>query len=273
MSDKVTALDVKKALAGYHCKDFYITECKNGSTYFAPPQGLLKFDALAISKSWTSPRIRIYEIKVSRNDFKQDGKWHLYKQYCHEFCFACPKGLIRKEELPDDVGLVYFNPENGAVRQVKKPLYRSVEYDANMLMYIIMNRLDDDRIPFYGDDRTAYARDYLANKADKRSIGHRLGSQMARDLTDLQDKLKRNERAQEAIDTLREIERMLQDAGHYVWRWNQVPKEIEKLLTSGDLPEMENIKIHIQGLQHELEKIEARSDANGKKNGADNTDV
>lgn len=273
MADKVTALDVKKALAKYHYKDFYITECKNGSTYFAPPQGLLKFDALAISKSWTSPRIRIYEIKVSRNDFKQDGKWHLYKQYCHEFCFACPKGLIRKEELPDDVGLVYFNPENGAVRQVKKPLYRNVEYDANMLMYIIMNRLDDDRIPFYGDDRTAYARDYLANKADKRSIGHRLGSQMAKDLTDLQDKLKRNERAQEAIDTLREIEKMLQDAGHYVWRWNQVPKEIKKLLTSGDLPEMENIKIHIQGLQRELEKIEARSDANGKKNGADNTNV
>lgn len=76
------------------------------STYFPDPQGLLKFDGLAITKSYTKPNIIGYEIKVSRNDFLQDNKWHLYLQYCNEFYFVVPKGLVKKEELPDHVGLI-----------------------------------------------------------------------------------------------------------------------------------------------------------------------
>ena len=75
---KVTSTDIKKALAGFHEKDFFITECKTCSTYFPDPQGLLKFDGLAIRKSYTKPCITGYEVKVSRGDFLQDNKWHLY---------------------------------------------------------------------------------------------------------------------------------------------------------------------------------------------------
>ena len=74
--------------------------------YFPDPRGLLKFDGLAITKSYTKPNIIGYEIKVSRNDFLQDNKWHLYLQYCNEFYFVVPKGLVKKEELPDHVGLM-----------------------------------------------------------------------------------------------------------------------------------------------------------------------
>lgn len=54
-NDKVTSTDIKKALAEYHSKDYFITECKTCSTYFPDPQGLLKFDGLAIRKSYTGP--------------------------------------------------------------------------------------------------------------------------------------------------------------------------------------------------------------------------
>jgi len=69
--EKVTSTDIKLALANMHSgfKEYFITECKNGSTYFPPAQGLLKFDGLAISKSYTQPCITVYEVKVSRNDF------------------------------------------------------------------------------------------------------------------------------------------------------------------------------------------------------------
>ncbi len=49
-NDKVTSTDIKKALAEYYSKDYFITECKTCSTYFPDPQGLLKFDGLAIRK-------------------------------------------------------------------------------------------------------------------------------------------------------------------------------------------------------------------------------
>lgn len=105
MAQKVTSTDIKLALKEFHNgkPSYFITECKTCSTYFPDPQGLLKFDGLAITKSYTKPNIIGYEIKVSRNDFLQDNKWHLYLQYCNEFYFVVPKGLVKKEELPDHV--------------------------------------------------------------------------------------------------------------------------------------------------------------------------
>jgi len=91
--NKVTATQIKLALAEYHPKDFFIPECKTDSTYFAGPQGLLIFDGLAITRSYAHPCITGYEIKVSRSDFQRDNKYHLYLQYCNKFYFVCRLGF------------------------------------------------------------------------------------------------------------------------------------------------------------------------------------
>lgn len=135
---KVTSTDIKKALAGFHEKDFFITECKTCSTYFPDPQGLLKFDGLAIRKSYTKPCITGYEIKVSRGDFLQDNKWHLYLQYCNEFYFVVPAGLITKEEIPENVGLIYYYPDTTVLRIKRKALYREIEEPIGVYKYIIL---------------------------------------------------------------------------------------------------------------------------------------
>lgn len=175
MAQKVTSTDIKLALKEFHSgkPSYFITECKTCSTYFPDPQGLLKFDGLAITKSYTKPNIIGYEIKVSRNDFLQDNKWHLYLQYCNEFYFVVPKGLVKKEELPDHVGLIYFNPDTKGLRTVKKALYRQIEEPVGVYKYIIFSRLEEDRIPFY-NDRAEYCKDYLEDKVVKSAIGQRL---------------------------------------------------------------------------------------------------
>lgn len=172
MAQKVTSTDIKLALKEFHNgkPSYFITECKTCSTYFPDPQGLLKFDGLAITKSYTKPNIIGYEIKVSRNDFLQDNKWHLYLQYCNEFYFVVPKGLVKKEELPDHVGLIYFNPDTKGLRTVKKALYRQIEEPVGVYKYIIFSRLEEDRIPFY-NDRAEYCKDYLEDKVVKSAIG------------------------------------------------------------------------------------------------------
>lgn len=177
MAQKVTSTDIKLALKEFHNgkPSYFITECKTCSTYFPDPQGLLKFDGLAITKSYTKPNIIGYEIKVSRNDFLQDNKWHLYLQYCNEFYFVVPKGLVKKEELPDHVGLIYFNPDTKGLRTVKKALYRQIEEPVGVYKYIIFSRLEEDRIPFYrrvetglgqpvAEDKKAIARDNLVEE-------------------------------------------------------------------------------------------------------------
>ena len=66
MSDKVTSTEIKIALSYKHIKDFFLTECKSGSTWFTVPGDMKILDALAIRKSWANPCFTGYEIKVSR---------------------------------------------------------------------------------------------------------------------------------------------------------------------------------------------------------------
>ncbi len=49
---------------------------------------------------------RGYEIKISRADFLSDKKWESYLKYCTWFYFVAPEGIIKKEELPEKVGLM-----------------------------------------------------------------------------------------------------------------------------------------------------------------------
>jgi len=49
-----------------------------------------------------------YEIKMSRQDFLQDKKWKKYLQFCTRFYFVAPKGIIKPEELPENIGLLEF---------------------------------------------------------------------------------------------------------------------------------------------------------------------
>lgn len=50
---KITSTDIKIALKELYSgrSTYFLTECKTGSTYFTPAQGLLKFDGPAITKS------------------------------------------------------------------------------------------------------------------------------------------------------------------------------------------------------------------------------
>lgn len=57
-------------------------------------------------------KVTILEMKSCREDFEADKKWKKYMDYCDNFFFICPTGVIREEELPDWVGLIYVNLNN-----------------------------------------------------------------------------------------------------------------------------------------------------------------
>lgn len=260
---KVTSTDIKKALANLHCKEFFITECKNGSTYFPPAQGLLKFDGLAIYKSWTNPKVIIYEIKVSRGDFLQDNKWHLYLQYCHEFYFIVPSGMVKKTELPDNVGLKYYDPDTGAIRTVKKALYRGdITISCDMLMYIFMNKLDSDRIPFYGNNRLQYAKDYLEDKAYKQRIGSELGSKMAKDLSETYKRLEALDHSENDLENWNKVEKLLRKYNVFGWGWykkeDQWLNDLEEALKSSYPKDLDSIKDDLQRIINRMDKLKEK---------------
>lgn len=186
---EVTASDIKIALAKKHRAEFFITEVKNGPT----GTGMLIFDAVAIYKSWANPKIVGYEVKTSRSDFLKDNKYSLYLPYFHEFYFVVPTGLVQRQELEENIGLIWYNPKSGSLTTKKKAVYRDIEIDAAMLLYIIMNRLENDRIPFYSK-KAEYFKDWLANKINNRELAWHVKSKLLEEIQKL--KFEDNDRAE-----------------------------------------------------------------------------
>lgn len=103
----VTSYEIKEALSRKHRYEFFMTEVKNGPTGVMAGE-LLQFDAVAIYKSFAHPQIRGYEIKISRSDFLRDAKYPRYRPYFHEFYFVVPQGMVKREELDEGIGLMYY---------------------------------------------------------------------------------------------------------------------------------------------------------------------
>lgn len=73
------------------------------TTEFAPYHTDIRFDVIGIQRARHISRI--VEVKSCRADFLSDHKWEKYLPYATHFYFAAPKGAIRLDELPPEVGL------------------------------------------------------------------------------------------------------------------------------------------------------------------------
>lgn len=251
---KVKAYEVKEALSKIHTNDFFITECKNGGTFTPNKEGLYIFDSVAIKKSWTKPKITIYEVKVDRGDFLRDIKYHCYLPYCHELYLVAPKDLIKKEEIPIEIGLKYYYPESGAIKTVKNAIYRNIEVNANMLMYVIMNKLDSDRTPFYSC-RKEYAEAYINDKADKRNVGYTLGTKLAKQIAEMENEIYSLRHSQEKMEILKKFIAVMKKHSIGGWYEKYLPDALDNYLSKGYPPEIDDIQRNINNIQATLADI------------------
>lgn len=97
--------------------------------------------------------IRIFEFKSCRQDFISDKKWQNYLKYCHTFTFVSPREVIKKEDVPKSIGLlwVYKWKHKKQVRidnewmvggqWIKRPRKRDVETEILLrLAFMLVNR-------------------------------------------------------------------------------------------------------------------------------------
>jgi len=73
---------------------------------FSPAGSNVRFDVVGIARY--TRQVRIYEVKSSRADFLNDGKWEKYLPYCTQFAFVAPAGAIFRWELPRECGLIEY---------------------------------------------------------------------------------------------------------------------------------------------------------------------
>lgn len=252
---KTTSRDIKMALAKYHPNDFFISECKTDSTYFAGPQGLLIFDGLAVTRSYTGPCITGYEIKISRSDFQRDNKYHLYLQYCNEFYFVVPAGLLKKEEIPDNMGLIYYYPESGKLLKKKRALYRQIEEPVGIYKYIIYSRLEQDRTPFY-EERADYAKAYIEDKAKKQAIGRQLGSKMAKELAEAYCRLAVLKEKEDRLELLDSLINVMNKNGICCRSQGGYVEKLDEALKIGAVPDdIKNLKWELTAALHIIDQM------------------
>lgn len=249
---KVRADQIKAALATKHADDFFLTEVKDGPTQSV--RNHFKLDALAFKKSWANPAIIGYEVKVSRQDFQRDDKWPAYLPLCNQFSFVCPTGLIEPDELPPEVGLIYYNPEKGTLYTKRKAQYRLIDEPVNMYKYIMMSKLDSDRHPFFSS-RREYFEAMIEDKAVRGRLGYYVAKKVGSIIEELEEKIRtlerENARFQNSADDMKIIRQIFSEAGIKMhWGWE---KELRARLTVGVSGEMTR---EIQSIKRAVERLE-----------------
>lgn len=256
MEQKVSSYDIKKSLSEKHGRDFFLTECKSGSTWMTPKGDMKILDALAIRKSWTNPCFTGYEVKVSRGDFLRDAKFYTYEELCNCLYVVCPKGMIERTELPESVGLIYYDPESKNLVTRKKAIYRDITYSPNMLLYIIYSRLDSDRIPFYSSTRE-YLEDYVANKRDLKYLGTQVSTKLISEVNELRRQLEAVEHFRISLDTYKAILKVLDK--HRVWgSGDQLAEKLDKALTKQCPDGLDEIRRELEYALNTVQRMEAK---------------
>lgn len=97
-------------------------------------KGGIPFLNVCLGSAWTYPRgnktpradlvicrpsyrkfcLSVFEIKVSRADFLSDirsEKWRAYLPHCDRFYFAVLKGILTKDDIPTEAGLITRGPK------------------------------------------------------------------------------------------------------------------------------------------------------------------
>lgn len=192
---RVTESDITKALKAKHYKDIFAAQVKMGQA------GSKIMDAVVIKPTWTPITLIGYEIKVSRADFLNDQKYPHYMKTCTLFSFVAPKGVIQKNELPSDAGLIEYNPKTGKLRTVKKAPYNKVQIMPEVLLHIMFWKFDDYNRPPTKEER----RQRVEEQVHSRRYGRSLSRDIARKLESLERFKERAERKEDKWQDFQEV--------------------------------------------------------------------
>ncbi len=195
MKQRITSHDIKLLLAKKHNADIAVAECKDGPTWFVNHSRL---DFWAMRRSWTTPMITGYEIKVSRSDFLQDKKWPRYLDFCERFYFVCPNGMIDPKEIDSRAGLMWVSTTGNQIYRKKLAPALNKPNIESLILYVLMSRceintlgLSDFKHEFHGD----LERSIRIRKHDDLDYGRQQSKQireMRNKLRDIADKANTN---------------------------------------------------------------------------------
>lgn len=150
--EKLTRADIASILYKASFKFFSIYSDYKTSISFKEVHltDKLRVDVFSIS---VLDKVTILEMKSCREDFEADKKWKKYMDYCDNFFFICPTNVIKPDELPDWVGLIYVNLTNKDdpyIKVIKSARKLKPKYINNGWLKYIYKKIAFRKLAFLG---------------------------------------------------------------------------------------------------------------------------
>lgn len=256
---QVTAQTLVAALERRHAKDIFVSECKNGPTHSTSHR---RMDGWALLKTWSPVTAIGYEVKVSRSDWLRDEKIASYLPLCHLLYIVAPKGIVKLEELPPNVGLL--EPVGDGTRLVarRKAARREVELPSDLFVYVLMSRTKITRDTNFPEDNRAYRtnvlEEWLADRAYRDRLAVYVSDKIRKKFDDQQRLLEKlDDRARSLESVKARIEELGFDTAKPVRDW-EVRHKIEQVaakVSPALLHHLQEIERGAAVLRKELEGI------------------
>jgi len=250
--------EITKLLRERHKEDVFVSQCKTGRSSGSKYRIL---DGLALKRSWENQLVIGYEIKVSKQDFRNDNKWQAYLEYCHEFYFVSPYKLILPEELPPEAGLVWVAQTGNRLFMKKKAVRRQITIPVDLLYYIIICRAAIDHKPDHRTFTRDAAKAWLEDKAEDaligRLLGHKIQERTERLVAETMAENKRLNLQNSNLQCVKALadELKIDYSDHIVqWRYANKLKELKAKVPAELLQKMQQLQIDLQALVKELDE-------------------
>jgi hypothetical protein len=249
---------IKELLFARHREDICVGECKTGASWTGPRVGIIDF--WAMKKSWQSPAIYGYEIKVSRNDFVRDDKWKQYMDYCNLFYFVAPQGIIEPGELPDGVGLVVTSINCKKLYLKRKAAFRDVAIPESLWRYLLMWRAEITSEKHHWQTRKEYWAEWMKDKDENKSFGHivahNLSELIRTRITKAEERSDRLEKRQVALVKVEELCHKLDINPEYEYDIERKLREKLRLIPEHFAGQMDRTIDSLKELKEMIRKVE-----------------
>ena len=248
-------------LAKKHSKDLFVAQCKTGSTWYQKQGPLHILDVWAMKKSWRNPYTYGYEIKVSRGDFLRDEKWKVYLDYCTDFYFVAPPGVIDPKELPDEAGLLVCTKNVKRLLTKKHAPSRRVNIPDSIFRYILMWRVQEVGAHDIVRDHQgkSYSQEYWEGWLKKKKLDRQFGRMVSRAIgerveTEVHAARRKNEELRGENRNLREIKNWAEKNDIHLWDYN-LESRLESLLKQHKRGYPKQLKGQLDRAQKALEEL------------------
>jgi len=137
--------EIKKKKFTHRGLCFDLAEAK-GTTFIEVPLGSVWLnkvglgiaDVVTVKPSYNKFSLDVYECKVTRSDLMNDiktGKYKKYLNHCNRFYYACVDGIVKKEDIPEECGLIIR--KDNTWYTAKAATNRKLEIPKNTLLSMI----------------------------------------------------------------------------------------------------------------------------------------